>query len=166
MFKKKISLSLNNFLFFLYNKDTNVEINDDYTSAVNNSALNMSKTNNSRVKKSNKQDDDGSGGGQAQQRRHQSVDQRKRSARATKNITRMVVFQALLNVTGTAPYIIYFILVNSDLVAVTQQFLTYAGVSLIFLYCTPGLNIFIYYFFNKLYKKVLKSYFKKIFFFI
>jgi hypothetical protein len=88
------------------------------------------------------------------------------NSRATKNITRMVIFHALLNVTGTVPFTIYFILNSGKLVAATQQFNDFTQVAVIFLYGAPGLNLFIYYLFNKLYKEVFQGYFKKIFFFI
>lgn len=104
---------------------------------------------------------------QLQQPRSSGAIQHQERANSIKNITKMVVFQALLNVIGTFTYIIYYILNNSKLVPVTSDhFTNFLNVSFIFLYCTPGLNIFIYYFFNKLYNEILNRYFKKIFFFI
>jgi hypothetical protein len=89
------------------------------------------------------------------------------SRNATKNITRMVIFHTLLNITGTFPIIVYNILNYGKLVSVTsQQFNDFYNVAVIIIYGAPGLNIFIYYFFNKLYREVFRGYLKKIFFFI
>lgn len=92
------------------------------------------------------------------------IEQRnKNNSRATKNITKMVIFQGLLNVTGTVPYGIYFILNQSKLVTVTQQFVDFNNAAVLLLYLIPALDIFVYYFFNKLYKEVFLSYLKKIY---
>jgi hypothetical protein len=109
-----------------------------------------------------------SDGGQAQNAESSTVqpENASNSRNATKNITRMVIFHSLLNITGTVPFIIYATLNYGRFVTTTQQFIDFANVASIFLYLTPGLNIFIYYFFNKLYREVFQDYFKKIFFFI
>lgn len=87
------------------------------------------------------------------------------SSRAIKNITKMVIFQAFLEVTGTVPYIIWFIMNTAKLVPASRQFTDFSNISLVLLYSVSGFDIFIYYFFNKLYNEVLRGYLKKIFFF-
>jgi ABC-type dipeptide/oligopeptide/nickel transport system permease subunit len=80
------------------------------------------------------------------------------NSKAIKNITKMVIFSSFLNVLGTAPYTGTYILGNF---AISQS--DVSRFAIILLYLAPGLNIFIYFFFNKLYQDALKDYLRKIF---
>jgi hypothetical protein len=92
---------------------------------------------------------------------------KKENSKAIKNIIRMVIFASFLNVLGTATSIVNFLLNISKLVPSTsQQFTDFTNVSTIILYLTPGLDILMYYLFNKNFRDVLKAYVKKIFFFL
>jgi hypothetical protein len=89
------------------------------------------------------------------------------NSKAIKNIIRMVIFVSFLNVLGTVMSIVNFLFNTSKLVSITsQQFTDFTNVSAIILYLTPGLDILMYYLFNKNFRDVLKAYVKKIFFFL
>lgn len=77
------------------------------------------------------------------------------------NITKMIIFSSFLNIIGQTPYIVYYILSHS-IYTPTQLYDLY-NVSLIIIYFGSSLDIFIFYFFNKLYRKILIAYFNFLF---
>lgn len=83
------------------------------------------------------------------------------NSNAIRNITRLVIFTSFLNIICATPYTIVYILEHT--VYSFGQLLLFSSISYTLLICTPTLDIFVYYFFNRLYRDVLKSYFKKFF---
>lgn len=79
---------------------------------------------------------------------------------AMRNITKMVIFTSFSDVLGTIPYAIAYILIHS--VYTQAQINTFYQISLITLNLAPALDILIYYFFNRLFREVLKGYIRKI----
>lgn len=82
----------------------------------------------------------------------------KMNVKATKNITRMVIFVSFLNIMTIVPYAGLWLI--SQLVTLPADYVNCAN--LLFL-LAPGCEIFGYYSFNKLYRRTLKDYLKKIF---
>lgn len=80
--------------------------------------------------------------------------------KATRNMTRMAILTSFMNVVGTCPYTILYILQNAG--ASVRISNDVNNVIYILLFGYPGLNIFIYILYNKLYRDVLVGYFKKI----
>lgn len=75
------------------------------------------------------------------------------------SLIRMVIFSSFLNALGTVPYSVVYII---------QQIISHYMISLFFnlsivlLYVLLALDTFVYYSFNKLYAKVLRSYFRTV----
>lgn len=74
-----------------------------------------------------------------------------------RNMSRMVIVSSLLYAIGELPYGIFFIL--NVLIAKSPSLTMFSTISSIILYLVPSLDIFVYYFFNKLYRTVLNRYF-------
>ena len=83
---------------------------------------------------------------------------------SNKSLIRMVIISSFMNAAGTLPY---------SLVYIAEQILTYHGtvgvvfnLSIALLYALLGLDTFVYYSFNKLYRQVLQGYINTIISFI
>ena len=87
--------------------------------------------------------------------------QNRNSLTMTKNFTRMVIVSVFVNVIGQIPFSVCFILgylgVNSPDYTLANTYSTF------FIILVPGLDLFSYYLFNKLFRTVLNDYFKCIF---
>lgn len=77
--------------------------------------------------------------------------------RNVRNMSRMVIVSSLLYAIGELPYGIFFIL--NVLITKSPSLTMFSTISTIILYLVPSLDIFVYYFFNKLYRAVLNRYF-------
>lgn len=82
------------------------------------------------------------------------------NSEAIKNMTKLVIFSSFLNVIGFTPYAAVYILDQTIFTPV--QIFVYYSISNLLLNVSPIFDICIYYFFNKLYRDVFKSYLKKI----
>ncbi len=81
---------------------------------------------------------------------------------ACKNITLMVMWVGFLYLFGTAPHSVSFIM--KFFVIETTEFLIYRIFCSALLKIVHGLNIFVYYRFNYIFRTILIAYLKKIFF--
>ena len=97
--------------------------------------------------------------------RKASVNNRKDKAKnVSKNVTRMVIFSSLLNAFLQIPYSFFYIQINFDPnITYLKNLRLYSYLIYILGCCLPSLDIFCYYFFNRLFKKVCNRYFKRIF---
>lgn len=97
----------------------------------------------------------------ASNRTHQLVNQthkNKRNHQMTKNMTRMVIFSYFISMVGETPYSICFLLSTVGLYS--PNFIAAFSASTILLFFSPALDVFTYYFFNKMFKSVLNGYAK------
>jgi hypothetical protein len=86
-------------------------------------------------------------------------------SRAKRNLTLMIISVSLLFSFGTLPWAVYYTMVN--VIKLNFVFLgTLQIVARCCLYSLIACKIFIYYFFNRLYRQVLKQYLKMICFFV
>lgn len=76
------------------------------------------------------------------------------------NVTRMVIYASFSNIIGTLPYSILCILIGTLLSR--DQIGHYYDLTLAFLNISIGLDLLVYFWFNKLFRHVLKSYFKRV----
>ncbi len=85
--------------------------------------------------------------------------QTNRNLEASKNITLMVIWSSILFIFGNTPVIIINIL-QFILDPNSFQLVLIYRISVALIYFTHSLNFFIYFFFNKLFRKILFSYFR------
>lgn len=88
--------------------------------------------------------------------------QKNARSKATKHLNRMVIFVSFMNAIGTVPFATMFILRISDL-RNDSKVNNYYNVALSLLLLSYSSDIFNYYYFNKLYRSVLKKFIKNIF---
>ena len=85
--------------------------------------------------------------------------------RAKRNLTIMIISTSLLFTLGTLPWAVYYTLLN----VIQLNFPFINNLQIIArscLYSFIAVKIIVYYFCNRLYRKVLKQYLKRIFFFL
>lgn len=70
----------------------------------------------------------------------------------------MVIFSSFLNISGEVPFSLIYILQISG-VSVSQNFHDLTGV---LLYFSPALDIFVYYLFNKQFRRILNEFLDKL----
>ena len=97
-----------------------------------------------------RQTDSGSNG-------HKSM-QKIAAQKASRNITLMVVWTCFLYVFGTAPYTLAYI--SSYLMEYNQNLYSYTIFSLGMLFLAHGVNFFVYFSFNTIFRSVFFGYFK------
>ena len=85
--------------------------------------------------------------------------QTNRNLEASKNITLMVIWSSILFIFGNTPVIIINIL-QFILDPNSFQLVLVYRISVALIYFTNSLNFFIYFLFNKLFRKILFSYFR------
>lgn len=88
---------------------------------------------------------------------------RTKSKNVSKNVTRMVIVSSLMNALLQIPHSAYYIKKNLDYNNFKYMNENFHIIVHLLLYSLPSLDIFCYYFFNRLFKKVLNRYFKNIF---
>ena len=81
--------------------------------------------------------------------------------RVSKNINLMVLYSSSFFIVGNTPHLIIYSL--SLVLVKTSQLIMIYRISLIIIFFAHNLNIFIYYSFNKMFKRILITYFKRIF---
>lgn len=80
---------------------------------------------------------------------------------ATRNITRMVVLSIFVSIFCQIPYSVSFIIGRFGIVS--PELSNFNIATIFFLLVAPSTDFFVYFFFNKLFKSVFISAFKKIF---
>lgn len=88
---------------------------------------------------------------------------KKKSKNVSKNVTRMVIVSSLMNALLQIPHSAYYIKQSLDYNNFKFMNENFHAVVELLLYSLPSLDIFCYYFFNRLFRKVLNRYFKNIF---
>ena len=85
-----------------------------------------------------------------------------KSKNVSKNVTRMVIVSSLMNAILQIPYSAYYLRMYFYYNGSFRKLDAFGYFVNILAHFLPCLDIFYYYFFNRVFKKVLNSYFKKI----
>lgn len=88
------------------------------------------------------------------------VSRRFAAAKASRNITLMVVWTCFLYIFGTAPYALCYI--GSFIIPNSYELILFTNLSLGMLFLSHGVNIFVYFSYNNLFRDVFFSCFRHI----
>ena len=96
-----------------------------------------------------------------------AIRQNKEKIKASRNLTLIVIFKCIIYLVCLTPYLIFYMIryVSSELInKYNLSFKIFYDFSEILLIISHGINFFIYLKFNKLFRRSLINYFRKIFY--